>query len=147
MQLALCLPFAQGPDCGPFGAYKHVLTALLNFNLTTYSTIIFAPLAPALAQAIPDLPNASPNSSNRTPPSLPPLPARLLTLLDACCAFYIPGTCSPDDEKARAAALSSPGVLDEGLQALLLLLAKCAAEDSGSGTRQGLKECLLPIDM
>lgn len=105
---------------------------------------IFAPLEPASAPPIPEIPSTSPN---KAAPSLPPLVARLLALLDGCAAFYIPGASGPDDDDAREAALSAPGVLDESLQVLILLLTKCAVEDVEGDVRRGLKQCLLADDM
>lgn len=144
VQFALCLPFGKGAEYGPFGIYKHVINGLLNYNLTSYTNTVFAPLEPASAPSIPDLPSTSPN---KAAPSLPPLVARLLTLLDGCLAFYIPGASGPDDNDAREAALSCPGVLDESLQVLLLLLTKGAVEDAKGDVRRGLKQCLLADDM
>lgn len=144
VQLALCLPYGTGPDYGPFGVHKHVINALINFNFTTYSNTVYAPLSPFLACPIPALPTTSPT---RPEPSLPPLVARLLTLLDGCLAYYIPGRSGPDDEDAREASLSAPGVLDESLQVLVLLLTKCAIEDVTGDTKRGIKLCLLADDM
>jgi hypothetical protein len=143
-QLLLCLPHGNGPDCGPFGLHKHVLNALINYSLPTYASIVFAPLSPELAPPIPELPHTSPS---RSPPSLSPVPARLLTLLDACCAYYLPGTSGPDDDEAREKALAAPGVLDESLQILILFLTKCAVEELSGDLRRNLKECLLAEDM
>lgn len=143
-QLALCLPFGSGADLGPFGTFKHTINALINFNLTSYASTIFAPLAPASAPPISDLPNTSPS---KAAPSLPPLVARLLTLLDGCTKFYIPGASGPDDDDARRAALSAPSILDESLQVLILLLTKCATEDMSGDVRRALKQCLLANDM
>lgn len=143
-QLALCLTFGTDADYGPFAVYKHVVNALLNYSFASYASVIFAPLEPAYAPPIADLPSTS---TTRAPPSLPPLVARLLTLLDGCAAYYMPGTTGPDDDAAREAALAAPSVLDESLQVLILLLTKCAVEDPTGDIRRGLKECLLADDM
>lgn len=138
------MPYGNGAEFGPFGVYKHVINALLNYNFTSYTSTVFAPLEPASAPPIPELPSTSPN---KAAPSLPPLVARLLSLLDGCTAFYIPGTSGPDDDEAREAALSAPGVLDESLQVLILLLTKCATEDVDGHVRRAIKQCLLADDM
>jgi hypothetical protein len=142
VNLALCLPTGKDHTEGPFGVYKHVITSLLNFNVSAYSSIFLAPLSPASAPLIPSLPTTSPTAAQ---PPLPPLPARLLTLLDACTRYYIPY--SPDDEDAREKALEAPESLDECLSFLLLLLTKCAAEDYKGDVRRALKSCLLAEDM
>lgn len=140
--LALCLPFGVGSACGPFGLYKQVITSLLNFNVSTYSSTLFAPLSPFTAPPIASLPSTSPS---RPEPSLPPLPARLLSLLDRTCEYYIPY--GPDDDDARERAEQAPDNLDEGLTWLILLLTKLVAEDAKGDVRRGVKLCLLADDM
>jgi hypothetical protein len=138
------LPFGQGSSLGPFGIFRYAITSLLNYDFAVYSTSIHAPLSPASAPVIPTLPFTS---ASKATPSLPPFLAKMMALLDATCARYFPGTEGPDEDRIRAIADSAPETLDECLSFLLLLLAKCAAEDTEGSVRKGMRELLLADDM
>ena len=146
VRLALCLPLGSGSGFSgaPFGTYKHVITSLLNFNLSAYASLVFVPLSPPNAPLVPALPTTS-MSSNAPAPRVPPFPARLLALLDDTCSTYIPY--GPDDQDSREAALAAPESLDECLGFLILLLAKCATEDTEGDARRAMRQYLLADDM
>ena len=152
VRLALCLPLGSGSSGGPFGTYKHVITSLLNFDLSAYASLAFAPLSPPNAPPIPELPATTTSpSASASAPRVPPFPARLLALLDDTCRTYIPH--GPDDADSReaaaalAAAHAAPESLDECLGFLILLLAKCATEDAEGTARRAMRQCLLADDM
>lgn len=142
VHVALCLPFDNGFDRASAGAYKNTITALLNYNIATYSSIFFAPLSPEGAQSIPPLPFTS---MTLREPYLPPLPARLLTLLDETMHLFFPS--GLDENKTGVAEAATPASLDESLSFLLILLAKCVAEDVTGDVRKAIKTCLLADDM
>ena len=142
VRLAVCLPIGNGPDAGLFGTYKYVITALLNYNISAYSSIFFAPLSPASAPVIPPLPNSSPMMPM---PSLPPLPARLLALLDETTRLYT--SYRPHDVETGKTNFCAPETLDECLSYLLLLLTKCAIQDDSGDVRKAMRTCLLAEDM
>lgn len=71
----------------------------------------------------------------------------MVTLLDETCKRYLPGTQTPDDDATRAIWEAAPENFDECLSFLLLLLAKCAAEDIDGDARKAMRELLLADDM
>ena len=105
-------------------------------------------MSPPNAPPIPELPATTTSpSASASAPRVPPFPARLLALLDDTCGTYIPH--GPDDADSReaAAALAAPESLDECLGFLILLLAKCATEDTEGTARRAMRQCLLADDM
>lgn len=142
VKLALCLPYGDGPLCGPFDLHKHLVTALLNIPLAAYHDIVFTQIAPSNIAQQPPMPSSSPTKAT---PRIAVLPGRLLTLLDQAMKVYSPF--SFDDAAARQAVLAAPESLDETFSFLLLLLAKFAAEDSVGDTRRAMRSILLADDM
>lgn len=144
IQLLLMLPFDEGGSTGPFGIFRYGVTSLLNYDFSVYHTSIHARLTPASAPRTPALPSTSPS---KAAPSLPPFTARMFAMLNATCMHYLPGRYGPDDDSARTIWEAAPENFDECLSFLLLLLAKCAAEDPEGKVERDMRELLLADDM
>jgi hypothetical protein len=115
---------------------------MLNFPISPpFSQYIYGPLPPNVP-TLPHLPTASPS---RPPPSLAPVPSRLLIILDATTRYFFPD--DPDDELVREREKRTGVELDTTVPPMVLLLRKCCVEDLEGGITAAVRDCLLPADM
>jgi hypothetical protein len=139
--LVVSLP-STGPLPGP--PLNHAIHALSEFPLSDAWTAL-VPSARPLPRPLPCASSADPSTAQA--PALPPLPARLLSILDSATLYYCPN----DPDGADVIAKLDPDAdfdVDAGLATILLLLRKMiVGEKSDGGLCKAFRDRLLPVDM